>query len=442
MHIPYPHQTDALELGLARNALFADACGLGKTLEAILVGKHYRLERPPNTWRFLVVCPKRLREQWVMALDEEDPDTPVYGIEGWSTFTATLPSGWYITHYEALTRNKYIALQTWDLVIADEAHRIMNRRTQRTKALKRISTGRKLALTGTPMEKNLDNLWSIFNWLYPRYYTSFWQFHQTYVLEEEDYWGYKKAIGPNPETFPQLAKEMSIFMLRRTKEEVAPDLPPRIMTKVPIRMEEDQQKDYDAIVKARDIVVRLPGANDPLIITNTLAQITRLQQIASLPSLLGSTTSSAKVAWVLDWLEDNPDIPVVIFSRFRDVALTLYDKIPKKCDLLIGGSERPEQFLTQGSPVHILVGTISMMGEGLNLQRADVAIFVDQEWSSIKMDQAFDRIHRLGIDHTKQIYMLACVNSVDELIQESLEKKWTEMEFVYEYIKRHMQTTE
>lgn len=417
--------------------LLADSCGLGKTLSAVCATLRMRSPTSPN-WRVLVVCPLRIRDQWVEEIFDQDPFTPVTILESGLplNFQAhqPVPVGWFIIHYEIVTRmlkelNRYV----WDVVIADEAHRLKNRQTGWTRSIKRITAARKLALTGTPMERTPADLWSIGNWLYPKVFTSYWKFYYHYVdLIVDSVTGMEKPKGIKNEE--QLAALLARFVLRRTKEEVVPELPPRIVTKVPIQMDARQAALYTKVENAGDIVVEIEGRKDPLVIANTLTQIVRLQQISSLPALLGSPESSAKIEWVLDWLKDNPDIPVVIFSKFRGVISHLSGLLGEPHQIIVGG--------VQAQPPRdgrITLGTIAAMGEGLNLQWASVAIFVDEEWSTIKMTQAYDRIHRMGISEPKQIYLLYSKGTVDWDVLYALDHKWSDQELVYFVINKWAQ---
>jgi SNF2 family DNA or RNA helicase len=435
MKAPYPYQQQAIEFASTRNVLIADECGLGKSLEAVRAVLARRKAANPF-WRVLVVCPLRTKPQWVMEIRDADPDTAIYPLEvGLPVALQTQskkPSGWVLIHYEAVAP-LFDELSTvlWDAVICDEAHRLKNRNTIWTKKIKHIPAVRKIALTGTPMEKSPADLWSLGNWLYPDWFTSYWMFFKHYVQFDENIFGAKKITGTRH--VKQLTELLAKFMVRRTKAEVAPDLPPRIMQHVPVAMTNWQEKFYAEIENMDDIILRQEGY-DPIYISNVLAKIVRLQQVTSWPSLLGRSYPSGKVEWVMDWLADNPEETVVIFTKFRGLAEYLHTAIQEPNDIIVGGVlALPERFLN--GDARIIVGTIAAMGEGLNLQRADSAIFIDQEWSTIKMEQAFDRVHRITIDKPKNIYLLHCPDTVDDLVRDALDNKWEVTQLVYEATK-------
>jgi SNF2 family DNA or RNA helicase len=438
MKNPFPHQQAAIELGVRTNLLLADKCGLGKTVSAIEIVKHYltRSDDDSNirTGQILIVCPKRVREQWVEELAQQDT-RPTRILE-----SPNAPYvGYCVTHFEALsklTKNPAFRKVLWDVMIVDEAHYICNRSAQRTTLIKSIRAIRKIAMTGTPMEKDPSQLWSICNWLYPDTFKSYWAFRNHFVLTETSPWGnYEKVVGAK--NVDQLANLLRPFTLRRTKEEVAPQLPPKIIGRVPVRMDAEQERVYKKVKNAKDLVVNLEdGSTNPLIVQSALTQILALQRIASLPEAHFSLKiGSAKFEWLKGYLEDNPDETVVIFTRFVDTAKYIADHISmSERDLYIGGSDRPLAFLN--GQKRLLVGTIAMMGEGQNYQRAKTAIFFEQDWSTIKMSQAYDRIHRIDITESKNIILLESKNTVDGLILDAIDHKWSETEMVYLAIKR------
>lgn len=428
---PRPYQIENATVIKAGNSLIIDDPGLGKTISAIEGVRPPGVVLPPQ-WRCLVIAPLRVGPQWEAEIHSQYPNDPVY-LSGQDTFFLRRP-GWTITHYEAVRTilekdgrtHKNVA--AWDVVIVDEAHRISNRKALQTKAINKLAARKKVALTGTPMEKSPAEMWSILHWLYPRIFTSYWSFFNFYVVSEPQFHGRgHKVIGVQNED--KLAQLVSPFVRRHTKLDVAADLPNKIVIPTRVAMLDIQHEVYQKIKHADDIVVESGPDLPPLIITNALTKITRLQQVTSYPAMLGVRSGSAKVEWTLEWLEDHPDEIVVIFTRFRATAEFIHSRVPNSALLMGGTDEVPVAWLNKEK--RVLIGTIDAMGEGLNLQQASTAIFVDQEWSTIKMGQAYDRIHRLGITEPKIIYLLYCAGTVDSLIVEALTNKWSITEFVY-----------
>lgn len=446
MKTPRPYQLDAINFGIRRNVLICDDPGLGKTLDAIEVALRMRKASllEIKRWRVLVVCPKRIREQWVQEIQDQDPYyplAPINIIDGALPFHFQFrdmgknPFGWFIIHYDVLAKRiNELKQYVWDLVVADEAHRLANRSNKWTIAIKKIQAGRKIGLTGTPMEKSAADIWSPANWLYPTIYTSYWSFFKRFV-ETKPVWGTPHEKISGSKNTVELGKLLERFVIQRSKQQVAKEIPPNIIQRVPIRMDLDQRKAYDAIEGADDLLVQVDGVPETMVISNTLTKIVRLQQISSLPALLGSSAGSAKIEWTLDWLKDNPNRPVIIFSKFRGVIEHLIARLgEKRVDVVMGGvPDLPQRFLD--GEVNILLGTIAAMSEGLNLQRAEVAIFIDQHWSTRLMEQAINRIHRMNITEPKLTYYLYNQASVDiKLVLPALDAKWSDHEIVYEAI--------
>lgn len=451
------YQQEAIWLAERSNVLIADECGLGKTLDAIEIGR--LLAAGPK----LVVCNKSAKEQWREAIIAQYPDSVVFvlgdaGIEPvdfrWSMIKppSTL-NCWVVTHYASVSRI-YTELtdREWVLLVLDESHRIKNRKAQQTVFIKRIQAKRKVALTGTPYDKRIDELWSQINWLYPKGYSegeypdddklfrSYWAFKDEFVDEvRHPYLGYPEYKGSK--NLDRLSALIGPFFLRRTKDEVAPELPPKIKTRVPLRLEGQQKRLYDTIAAAKDIEVPMSEVTgipqDILVIKNVISKILRLQQITSDPRNMHYEVDSAKVDWVRDYVVDNPNEPLLVLTKFRETAQRIAALLD--ADLLIGGMTNPSTRIVNWltGKRQALVGTIATMGESLNLQRARTLIFVDQEWSTIKMKQAEDRIHRMDITEPKNIIYLYAAETVDDLVLEALDKKWSDAELAYHYLKAY-----
>lgn len=451
----YPFQQDAVDFLSTRNGILGDECGLGKTVAAIEVIKLRRKRAKTSTAEgpILVVCPKSVKRQWLNEIDDQCPDDPIIvtGVAGrmpdhepgepWELRWLFHPraNSWVIMHYEGIQRQyKELVKCLWSSIICDEAHRIKNRRAKRSIYLKLLRADHRLALTGTPMHKNPAELWSLLQWLYPDHFRSYWQFFEEFVrYEEHPFHGYKQITGVKNEK--RLGEIMGPIFLRRTKHEVAPDLPPRIDTRVEIDMLPAQQKLYDKIKKAKDIEVPLEGQDLSLLIPNVLAKLTRLQQVLVDPSMtpLNQHLPSAKLEWIRDYIGDNPGIPMLIFSKFRAPVLRLAEEFDTALHVGAAGKKMGsgvEDFIY--GTKDILCGTIDALGEGLDLGRASRAIFLECHWSTQKMQQAYDRIHRITAVEPKHIITLHTANTVDSLVEKSLKQGWSTQDLVFKALKQ------
>jgi SNF2 family DNA or RNA helicase len=433
MLTPHKFQEENIELAKYNNVLIADECGLGKTLSAIESVR----QLPPGPT--LVVGTKSTKEQWREAIIQQMPSASVYvlGTAGslpedfnWKMIQPGTAL-WVITHYASLlTIGETIANLHWSTVIADEAQHIKNRRAKRTLILKRIKADRRIALSGTPMEKHVDDMWSIFNWLDRKEWSSYWAFRKNFlIVERHPYMNFLQVIGPK--NLDKLREKTSSSFIRHTKQQVAPELPPLVQQRIPLLMDKAQQNLYNELATSKDIEAQVGG--EYIQIKNALARLVKLQQLSSAPHLLGYRVKSSKEEFLLEFIADHPE-PVIVFTLFRESALRLGALL--KGAILIGGLKNPSipvaQFMSGKKDT--LVATIATGGEGLNLQRATRSIFVDQHWSSMKMQQAVDRIHRLDITESKHVIYLYNKGTVDELVLQALDNKWSEQELVYHFL--------
>lgn len=444
MKTPRPYQERCIDIGQERNALYALQGGLGKTLPAIFVAGSYHGPK-------LIICTSMAKEQWRSEILDIIPSARVVvlGTAGrtdeldWDTFDSPRwrPNVWVITHWESLIYcGGTLSAHQWDVVVADEAHRIMNRRAKRTLWLKQIQATRKLALTGTPFERSLDQMWSILNWLYRAEFKSYWKFVDAYMIQKKMWHGHYEIIGPNPRTLPALMEKVAPFTIRLTKEQAFPEMPPKVDQQVPVPLLTKQERIYEDVRKSKDIEAWIESANRELYIPNALALLIRLQQIAVDPTLLGFSTSSSKLDWLDDYLLDNPDSKTVVFTNFRETALKV--AATYKAAIIVGGEKSPFQQIARFSATtpdapNVLVGTIAAMGESLDIPAADTAIFLDQTWSSLKMAQAVERIDRAVANASpkaKNIIRLIAPDTVDALIMEALQGKWSQQELVFHFL--------
>lgn len=439
MLVPYPYQEVAIARAVERNFLCADKCGLGKTLVGIETAKRVQ---ETHHHPVLVICTLSAVLQWMYAIKEQSETAYIKPLRALANFEIAMEGehashtlDWYIIHYAALRNmdsDHPLARTYFSTIIADEAHRIKNRRAQQTKGVKQLVSYRKLALTATEMERSPADMWSILNWLYPEKFRGYWGFRSKFVeVEKHPYFGWEKDVGvKNPD---KLAELLHPIYIKRYKEDVREDMPPLTESRVPVDMFPRLLGAYTDIKTGGDIL-RYVGETE-LLVKNTLSEIMLLRQLTSngASEKLPEPLPSAKMQWVLDYLSDNPDEKIAVFSVFRATAIQLADKL--NAPLVIGGEETPDLQSTRPS---IVVGTIRALGESHDLPWIDTAIFVDSDWSSIAMEQARDRIHRINITSPKHVIYLYHPDTVDELVFEALDNKWTNIEIVQRYIQQYV----
>lgn len=431
--IPDQFQEEAIAKAVASIGLIVrGATGTGKTLVAIEVGKRSRT--PGGGWRGLVVCPKKARHQWAQMIREQDEQYLEAIIPDHVAYNYSEYSGWCVIGWHELLDHsvmEQLCAVTWDLVVADEAHRIKNRKTKMSAAIKRLPRIKSLCLTATPMEKTPADLWSLLDFTRTLGdFTSFWGFTHRWVIIEKDWMEHWHYGGPkDPVEFAQMmTKHMYTWNL---------DVPyENEMEEVLVDMEKTQQKLYDQLKEQKDILVRLSTDDQQreMIVPNALSLITRAQQLSTHPPLLGFGVGSGKMEWLKEFVDDHPDEGILIFTRFRDAAF--YVAAFFDADIIVGGVSKefaPGGGFTSGAK-RICVGTIDAMGEAIDgLQRAKYAIFLDAHWSTIKMTQALGRIFRKGITGNKETFLLHSCKE-DKLVLDAIDRKWTEADLVYHYL--------
>lgn len=422
----------------------ADDMGMGKTWQALFaakerVGPYLVITRPLNKWF------------WVETIKELDPTArivisgtagvfPEEYVADW--FRHPRKRGYLVTHHEALqySQPKYnkqgvithkaqytLDFGMWEGIIADEAHRFKNRNAIMTKVLKRLFAYNKWALTGTPMEKLPSDLWSLLNWFNPNEFNGYWKFYEDYVEYDMGWHGDRKIKGvKNAEG---LAKRIAPYFLRRTKETHATDLPPKLYKNIPLQMESAQELLYKQYC---GVGFAFEGTEQEEFIGTSLAAIMKMRRIALDPKIIGHLCSSIKKEWLLDWATDI-DEQFVILTSSKEFAEQLPLDLPDGVSITGDTKSRDRTIsmsLFESGKTRYLVGTIDVLAEGLNLQNASIAIFTDYHTSSIKMQQAEDRIHRIGMTKAATIYRLLCRGTIDYVMKESIERKWSDIEFV------------
>jgi len=420
--------------GLEQNLLNADDRGLGKTVTSIETARVLmeRMSAP-----VLIVVPKTLVRQWHEEIKDQDQISPIVIID--TSFQLLQPFNsrkafWVITHYEALVRHQKILAKTfWAVVIADEAHRIKNRKAQRSSALKKIKAYRKLALTGTPYDRNPADIWSILNWLRPEIFRSYWAFFQAHVDFDGELDGAKNIKGVKDGA--KFARVTAPYLVQRLKSEVAPQLPTKIQQYIPVQMTHKQAELYQRIIDIAEMDLKL-DTGETLLVKNVLGRILRLQQAAVDPRLLGTDENGAKIDWLLEYIDDNPNETLLIFTRFRDTAIRIANML--QIPYYVGGIET---LTTEMERTPRLVVTIDAAKEGLNLGHIWNTVFLDQHWSSIAMAQAMDRTERdLQATQPRMIMYLQAVTAhgsetIDALVRRALSAKWSTTDLVNGYLR-------
>ena len=415
--------------------ILADDMGLGKTLQVIAFLCSEYAEAGDGERRCLIVTPASLVYNWYNEIERFAPWLPAVMVVGNATErenilkeAAALKQVILITSYDLLKRDleHYEAFRFFYQVI-DEAQFIKNHNTQVAHAVKEIQAASRLALTGTPVENRLSELWSIFDYLMPGFLFSYQRFREEMeapVVQQQD-----------EKVMERLQKMIRPFVLRRLKKDVLKDLPDKLEEEMYAGMEGEQLKLYDAHVKR--LALMLDKQSDEEFRTGKiqiLSELTRLRQLCCDPALLYESYegTSAKTDMCLELLRNavNGGHKILLFSQFTSMLEILCNRLEEEgitFYTLTGatGKERRKELVDQFNNDDTSVFCISLKagGTGLNLTVADIVIHYDPWWNLAVQNQATDRAHRIGQKNTVTVYKLVAKGTIEENILRLQEKK-------------------
>jgi superfamily II DNA or RNA helicase len=404
----------------------ADDMGLGKTLQTITF-LLYKIEAYP-TDQHLVVAPASLLYNWQKELEKFAPGVTAVVFHGAGRDEAALQDGKtqiIITSYGTL-RQDIDLLQTihWNTVVIDESQHIKNPSAQITKAVWQLVAATKIALSGTPVMNGIGDLFSQMHFLLPGLLGTGEFFRREYAIPIEQKGDSEKAAS--------LQKLIRPFVLRRTKEQAAPDLPAKIESILWCEMEADQRAAYEQIKEnVRDNVlldISTNGLNKGKM--SVLAGLMKLRQICNSGELVKDedlfTTDSIKTTVLIDELKTIiPQHRALVFSQFTSMLDLLERELQKegikyiRLDGQTKISERQElvtQFQDEQSDVAIFLLSLKAGNAGLTLTAADYVFLFDPWWNTAVENQAIDRTHRIGQQSQVFAYRMICKDSIEEKI--------------------------
>lgn len=412
--------------------ILADDMGLGKTLQVISV---LLSEKDNPTKPSLIVAPSSLVYNWESEIHKFAPTLTTQIIHGDPATRKQLIAECnqydiLITSYDLIRRDieSYQTSYRFRYCILDEAHYIKNHTTLSAKAVKKINSEVRFALTGTPIENSLSDLWSIFDFILPGYFGTYSQFKKKYevpVMRQQ-----------NLNLLSRIHQQVAPFILRRLKKEVLKELPEKIETNMYCEMDKTQQNLYYAMVyemkEEMNQEIQVQGIERSRI--KILALLMRLRQICCDPSLYleNYKGESAKLKLCLELVDEciSSGHKVLIFSQFTSMLDILSRELKTKQieHLILTGSTKSserlkltEQFNTDDTPVFLI--SLKAGGTGLNLTGADVVIHYDPWWNMSAQNQATDRAHRLGQEKTVQVFKLFVKNTIEEKIERLQQRK-------------------
>ena len=408
--------------------ILADDMGLGKTLQVITVLLAVKNENPGNSRPALIVTPASLVYNWREELAAFAPSLAVSLIAGTAKERAGMIAAWrdndvLVTSYDLLKRDisEYEGKQ-FRFLVADEAQYVKNRTTAAAKSLKLVKADTRFALTGTPIENRLGELWSIFDYLMPGLLYSYDDFRT----------GFEAPImkSENEEIREQLRKMVTPFILRRKKADVLKDLPDKLEEVRYAHMESKQQKLYDGqVVRMRKKLQSTSETDFRKGKIEILAELTHIRQICCDPSLMledydGKSAKRELCLELIDSLIDG-DHRALIFSQFTSMLEKLEEDLKKRgieYYKITGATPKAKRMelvkaFNEGT-VPLFLISLKAGGTGLNLTGADVVIHYDPWWNTAVQDQATDRAHRIGQTKIVNVYKLIVKGTIEEKIVE------------------------
>jgi SNF2 family DNA or RNA helicase len=402
---PFPFQFEGVAFLYPRQAaILADEMGLGKTMQAITAMR--LLLRRGEVQSALLVCPKPLVTNWQREFAVWAPEVPLLLIEGdqakrqWQWSLPEVPLR--IANYELLLRDReLLAGQHFDLVVLDESQRIKNRSSSTNAVVCSISRKRNWALTGTPVENSADDLVGIFEFLAPGFLS--------------------------PEMKPRsMGRSIGEYVLRRTKDQVLSDLPPKLIHDETLDLTAEQRESYR--LAEEEGVVRLTELGDAASIRHVFELVLRLKQICNFDPATGASGKFERLEADLEEIAASGR-KAIVFSQWVGTLKKLAERVDRFGPMEYHGQVPQrrrdaiiERFRSDPSR-HVLLMSYGAGGVGLNLQFVNYVFLFDRWWNPAVEDQAINRAHRIGVDGPVNVTRFLMLDTIEERIDRILQEK-------------------
>lgn len=416
------------------HALLADVPGLGKSIQTIaaLQGKKGNL----------ILCPASLKYSWQTEILKWCPEADVVVIDGSKEERIALwgkgaLAEYAIANYELLLHDfEDINWIEWETIVADEATRISNPQAQTTKNLKKLKCKKRIALTGTPVSNSPEDIFSILDWLVPGYLGSYYQFRDKYCVIDAEW--YNRIIGYK--NIEELAKKVDCWMLRRTKEQVLKDLPPKTVEQIVYDLSDEEKSVYKSVKESVIEEIKKITDLDTRSLNLIPVKMLRLKQCTNHTKLLGINSAlgdehpahikSSKLELLKEMLKpiiESGD-KAIIFTQFAEMLQIMREELKEYNPLTIYGEvtalKRMEavQEFNHNPDIKVIIMT-EAGAYGLNMQAASYVFHYDAPWSLAKLVQREDRAHRQGQKKPVTVYHLIAKGTIDEYVLKVLKRK-------------------
>ncbi|MFE6770982.1 DEAD/DEAH box helicase [Streptomyces fimicarius] len=416
---------------LGLGACLADDMGLGKTITLIALHLHRQSDRDA-AGPTLVVCPTSLMGNWQREIERFAPGTPVRRFHGASRSLEGLVDGEFVlTTYGTMRLDApRLAAVSWGMVVIDEAQHVKNPHSATAKQLRTLGARARVALTGTPVENNLSELWAILDWTTPGLLGRLGTFRARYAAAVEG--------GDDPGAAERLAALVRPFLLRRRKSDpgIAPELPPKTETDRAVSLTPEQTGLYEAVV--RETLAEISAADGFERRGLVMKLLTALKQICNHPAqyLKEEQPRIADRSGKVELLDELLDTilaeqgSVLVFTQYVQMARLLEEHLAARgvgTQFLHGGTpvarreEMVARFQAGEAPVFLL--SLKAAGTGLNLTRAGHVVHFDRWWNPAVEAQATDRAYRIGQTQPVQVHRLIAEGTIEDRIAEMLARK-------------------
>lgn len=413
------------------HGILADDMGLGKTMQSLahILAEKEKKNRLPN----LIIAPTSVVENWQREAAQFAPELQVLILQGHDRhqrFRQMPDCDIVMTSYALLHRDlEHFSRQEFHLLILDEAQHIKNPDAQVSRAVRQLTARHRICLSGTPIENNLGELWSLFDFLMPGLLGSADSFRETFRTPIEK--------NNNQARADALAQKVGPLILRRTKDQVATELPPKTIIPHRIELGNEEKELYETVRSTMDKQVRqaltMQGQQAQIVFLDALL---KLRQICCHPLLVNSNHhaprnhSSAKFDYLTDLLDTlkQENRKVLLFSQFTSM-LDLIERylVEQKMSYLklTGASKNRHEMVDvfQRGQTDVFLISLKAGGTGLTLTAADTVIHYDPWWNPAAENQATDRAYRIGQDKPVFVHKLICQGTVEERIQSMQDKK-------------------
>ena len=404
---PFPYQYAGVSFLFPRHhAVLADEMGLGKTMQCITTIR--MLIRSGQLNRVLLICPKPLVTNWQREFELWAPEIPVISVSGnranrswlWQRDQTSVK----VVNYELLSRDEDLIIDndlSFDLIVLDEAQRIKNSNNSTSKIVRKLNRSRSWALTGTPIENSIDDLVGIFEFVRP-------------------------GVVSSHMTTRNIRDEVQEYILRRTKDKVMTDMPPRLIRDAELDLSLEQSDSYYNAEK--NGVLRLNDMGDEMTIKHVFELVLRLKQICNFDPLTGSSSKLERMEADLEEVAASGQ-KAIVFSQWVDTLTEIDKKIGRFNPLQYHGripSRNRDGILQEfkeNPDRSVLLMSYGAGSVGLNLQFCRYVFLFDRWWNPAVEDQAINRAHRIGAAGSVTVTRMIMAGTIEQRIHDILEAK-------------------